>query len=177
MRVDLEVVKGRYQGACFPFRAGFASGVVGVEMDASGAMFVGGTNRGWGSRGPKDFAIERLNWTGKMPFEIQTMRVTPTGFKLTFTKPLDAKSASDTASYSMQSYTYIYREQYGSPEVDHTEQKIESVQVAADGQSAELVVSGMKVGHVHELKAAGVRSLAGEPLLHADAYYTLNYMP
>jgi len=177
MRVDLEVVKGRYQGACFPFRAGFASGVVGVEMDASGAMFVGGTNRGWGSRGPKDFAIERLNWTGKMPFEIQTMRVTPTGFKLTFTKPLDAKSASDTASYSMQSYTYIYREQYGSPEVDQSEQKIESVQVAADGQSAELVVSGMKVGHVHELKAAGVRSLAGEPLLHNDAYYTLNYMP
>ena len=99
MRVDMEVVNGRYQGACFPFRAGFASGVVGVEMDASGALFVGGTNRGWGSRGPKDFAVERLNWTGKMPFEIQTMRVQPRGFKLTFTKPVDAKSAGDVASY------------------------------------------------------------------------------
>ena len=55
MRVDLEKVNGRYQGACFPFRAGFNSGVVGVEMDASGALMVGGTNRGWGSRGVKDF--------------------------------------------------------------------------------------------------------------------------
>ncbi len=177
MRVDLEVVKGRYQGACFPFRTGFGSGVVGVEMDASGSLFVGGTNRGWGSRGPKDFAIERLNWTGKMPFEIQTMHVTPTGFRLTFTKPADVKSASDTASYSMQSYTYIYREQYGSPEVDESEQKVESVQVAADGLSAELVVSGMKLGHVHELKAAGLRAQTGEALLHTDAYYTLNYLP
>ncbi len=177
MRVDLEVVKGQYQGACFPFRAGFASGVVGVEMGASGALFVGGTNRGWGSRGPKDFAIERLDWTGKIPFEIQTMRVTPTGFKLTFTKPVDIKTASDVASYAMQTYTYIYREQYGSPEVDHTKPTIESVKVREDGMSAELVVDGRMIGHVHELKAAGLRAKEGEPLLHADAYYTLNYLP
>ena len=177
MRVDLEVVKGRYQGACFPFRAGFASGVVGVEMDPSGALFVGGTNRGWGSRGPKEFAVERLNWTGKVPFEIQTMRVQPKGFKLTFTKPVDPKTAADVASYSMQTYTYIYREQYGSPEVDHTEPKIESVQVAADGMSVELKIDGLMIGHVHELKASGVRAQSGEPLLHADAYYTLNYLP
>ncbi len=177
MRVDLEKVKGRYQGACFPFRAGFASGVVGVEMDPSGALFVGGTNRGWGSRGSKDFAVERLNWTGKMPFEIQTMRVQPKGFKLTFTKPVDTKTAADVGTYSMQTYTYIYREQYGSPEVDHTEPKIESVQVAADGMSVELQVDGLMIGHVHELKAAGLRAKSGEPLLHAEAYYTLNYLP
>jgi hypothetical protein len=146
-------------------------------MDLSGALFVGGTNRGWGSRGPKDFAVERLNWTGKMPFEIQTMRVQPKGFKLTFTKPVDAKTAADVTSYSMQSYTYIYREQYGSPEVDHTEPKIESVQVTADGMSAELKIDGLMIGHVHELKAAGIRAQSGEPLLHVDAYYTLNYLP
>jgi glucose/arabinose dehydrogenase len=177
MRVDLEVIKGRYQGACFPFRAGFASGVVGVEMDSSGALFVGGTNRGWGSRGPKDFAVERLNWTGKVPFEIQTMRVQPEGFKLTFTKQVDPKTAADVGSYSLQTYTYIYREQYGSPEVDHTEPTIESIQVAADGMSAELKIEGLMIGHVHELKAAGVRAQSGEPLLHAEAYYTLNYLP
>ena len=138
---------------------------------------MGGTNRGWGSRGSKDFAVERLNWTGKMPFEIQTMRVQPHGFKLTFTKPVDQKSAADVASYSMQTYTYIYREQYGSPEVDHTEPKIESVQVASDGLSVELKIDGLMIGHVHELKAAGIRAASGEPLLHADAYYTLNYLP
>ena len=112
-----------------------------------------------------------------MPFEIQTMRVQPKGFKLTFTKPVDAKSVAEVGSYSMQTYTYIYREQYGSPEVDHTEPKIKSVQVATDGMSVELQVDGLMIGHVHELKAAGLRAKSGEPLLHAEAYYTLNYLP
>ncbi len=112
-----------------------------------------------------------------MPFEILSMKVRPNGFKLTFTKPADPKSAADVASYKMQSYTYIYREQYGSPEVDHTEPKITAVRLAKDGLSAELDVEGLMIGHVHELHADGVRAVSGEPLLHADAYYTLNYLP
>ena len=28
MRVDLEKINGRYQGACFPFRSGFECGIV-----------------------------------------------------------------------------------------------------------------------------------------------------
>lgn len=177
MRVDLEMVKGRYQGACFPFRAGFGSGVVGVEMGPSGALFVGGTNRGWGSRGPKDFAVERLDWTGKMPFEIRTMRVRPSGFVLTFTKPVDPRTAGELSSYALETYTYIYREQYGSPEVDHTKPTIRSAQVSPDGLQVELVVDGLQLGHVHELHAEGLRAASGEPLLHSAAYYTLNYLP
>ncbi|MFO1065473.1 MAG: hypothetical protein U0892_16530 [Pirellulales bacterium] len=177
MRVYLEVVGGDYQGACFPFRAGFQSGVVGVEMSPSGALFVGGTNRGWGSRGPKDFAVERLDWTGVMPFEIKTMQAQPNGFRLTFTKAVDPKTAGDVASYTLESYTYIYREQYGSPEVDHTKPTIKSAQVSADGLSVDLEIEGLQIGHVHELHAKGMRSAEGEALLHAEAYYTLNRIP
>ncbi len=175
MRVDLEVINGQYQGACFPFRAGFQSGVVGVEMASRGGLFVGGTSRGWGSRGTRNFAIERLDWTGAMPFEIKTMRLRPNGFVLTFTKPIDIATASDVSSYTMETYTYIYREQYGSPEVDHTQPTIQSAKVAADGLSVELAIDGLQVGHVHELHAKGIRAKTGEPLLHNDAYYTLNY--
>lgn len=177
MRVDLELVNGRYQGACFPFRAGFQSGVVGVEMGPSGALFVGGTNRGWGSRGPRDFAVERLEWTGKVPFEIRTMRVTPNGFRLTFTMPVDKATAANPASYQLETYTYIYREQYGSPEVDHSRPTIREVQVSQDGLNAELVIDGLRPGHVHELHAEGVRSSSGGRLLHNVGYYTLNYLP
>ncbi len=120
MRVFLEQVDGVYQGACFPFRKGFASGNVGVEMSPSGALFVGGTNRGWGSIGTRPFAIERLDWTGAVPFEIKTMRVQPSGFELEFTKPVDAKTAGTIESYTLSTYTYEYRSQYGSPEVDAT---------------------------------------------------------
>ncbi|MCA9086992.1 MAG: hypothetical protein KDA81_23310, partial [Planctomycetaceae bacterium] len=73
MRVFLEKVQGHYQGVCFPFRSGLASGNVATEILPQGAMIVGGTNRGWGSVGPKPFALERIDWSGEVPFEIKEM--------------------------------------------------------------------------------------------------------
>ena len=176
MRVFLEKVDGHYQGACFPFREGFASGNVGVEMTESGALFVGGTNRGWGSRGNRPFAVERLNWTGHVPFEIKEMRLTRTGFELEFTKPVDSKTASDVDSYKMTTYTYEYRSEYGSPEVDHTEPTIKAARISSDKLRVQLIVEGLQRGHVHELHSEGVKSEDGLPLLHREAYYTANYL-
>jgi glucose/arabinose dehydrogenase len=177
MRVFLEKVNGRYQGACFPFRAGFGSGVVPVRQGSDGSMFVGSTNRGWGSRGPRPFAIERLVWTGKVPFEIHEMRAKADGFELTFTRPVDRDSAAQVSSYSLSTYTYIFQAAYGSPEVDHTKPEITAVRVAEDGRSVRLVVKGLQQGHVHELKVPHIRSAEGDLLLHPEAYYTLNYIP
>ncbi len=177
MRVDLEQVQGHYQGACFPFREGFGSGTVAVEFTPDGSMFVGGTNRGWGSRGNQPFAIERVNWTGKVPFEIRHMRVRPGGFELEFTRAVDPETAGNPASYSMQTYTYIYQASYGSPEVDHTTPKITAATVSDDRLKVLLSVDGLQEGHVHELHSSGVRSDTGLPLLHPEAYYTLNYFP
>src|SRR5262249_14283769 len=132
MRVFLEKVGKRYQGACFPFRAGFGSGGVPVRFGKDGSLFVGGTNRGGGSRGPRDFAVERPVWTGKVPFEIHEMRARPDGFELTFTKPVDPDSAAKVGSYAMKTFTYIYRADYGSPEVDATTPKITKAVVSKD---------------------------------------------
>lgn len=177
MRVDLEKVHGRYQGACFPFRSGFSSGNLAMLLTPDGSLFVGGTNRGWGSRGREPFALERMVWTGKTPFEIHTMRVRPGGFELSFTEPVDPHSAGDPASYTMETYTYIYQSSYGSPEVDGTRPKIARAEVSEDRRRVRLAIDAVVPGHVHELHAAGVRSAAGRPLLHPDAYYTLNYLP
>lgn len=176
MRVFLEKVNGKYQGVCFPFRQGFGSGNVPVRFAPDGSLIVGGTNRGWGSRGNKPFALERLVWTGKVPFEIHEMRAKPDGFELTFTQPIDAKTAGDPTSYKMSTYCYIYRADYGSPEVDHTKPSITRVEVGKDGKSVRLFVSKLEEGHIHELDAGGVRSAEGLPLLHKEAYYTLNYL-
>jgi hypothetical protein len=73
MRCYLEKIQGHYQGACFPFLKGFGSGNLALEMTDNGHLFVGGTNRGWGSTGTKPFAIERVDWLGKVPFEILKM--------------------------------------------------------------------------------------------------------
>ena len=139
-------------------------------------MFVGGTNRGWGSRGTKPFAVDRINWTGKVPFEIQQMRAEADGFTLKFTMPVDRATAEEISSYKLSTFTYIYQESYGSPEVDHTTAKVVSAKVSSDGLTVRLVVEGLQRGHVHHLVSAGVRGPQNEPLLHQDAYYTLNYL-
>jgi hypothetical protein len=177
MRVALEKVKGHYQGACFPFRSGMGSGSLGMLMTPNGSMFVGGTNRGWGSRGNKPYSLDRIDWNGKVPFEILEMRAQPDGFVLTFTQPVDAASAGDVNSYKLFTYTYIYQASYGSPEVDQTTPAIVSATVSSDRKSVRLKIDKLQEGHVHELHSDGIKSADGLPLLHKQAYYTLNYVP
>lgn len=177
MRCCMEKVQGHWQGACIPFLEGFDSGSLGLEFTDNGKMFVGGTNRGWGSRGRKPFAVERVDWTGKIPFEVHEMHVKPEGFELTFTHDVDPQTVGNVDSYKMTTYTYIYQSAYGSPEVDHTEPTITKAVIGEDGRSVLLHVNGMQEGHVHELHSNGVTSKAGLPLLHKEAYYTLNYFP
>lgn len=176
-RVFLEKLNGYYQGAVFPFRQGFGSGNVPLLMSPDGSLFVGGTNRGWGSRGRHPFALERLDWTGAVPFEIHEMRVQPDGFVVRFTKPVDPATAADLTAYELATFTYIFQASYGSPEVDHTKPKLLRAEVAEDRMSVRLRIDGMQIGHIHDLKLPGVRSAAGEPLLHPEAYYTLWHLP
>ena len=87
-----------YQGACFPFKKNFESGVHRMIMapaDASGraSMFVGMTDRGWGSTGPKREGLQRLIWTGRAPFEVKEMRIMPDGFELEYTRDISEAGA------------------------------------------------------------------------------------
>ena len=174
MRVYLEKVNGRFQGACFPFRQGFECGVNRLAFGPDGSLYVGMTNRGWGSVGGKPYGLQRLVYTGDLPFEVQMMKLTKTGFDLTFTKPLDADTAAKLTSYSLQSFTHHYWSTYGSPEMDKKPEKIDAVKLSADRKTASLTVTGFRRGRIYELHLDGVRSPDGEPVLHAEAYYTLN---
>jgi glucose/arabinose dehydrogenase len=177
-RVYLEKIKGYYQGAVFPFRKGFGSGNVPMLMTKDGSIFVSGTARGWGARGGKPFALDRLYWNGKVPFEVLEMHIQKDGFELVFTKPVDKTTAGDAKSYKLQTYTYIFQAQYGSPVVDKKDATVKSATVSADGLRVKLVVDGLQIGSIHELKMAGVRSAKQSlPLLHDVGYYTLWQMP
>ncbi len=173
-RVFLESVDGEYQGACFPFRSGFASAVLRMVQGTDGSVFAGLSNRGWSSLGTASYGLQRLVWTGKTPFEIQEMRSRPDGFELLFTKPVDPSTAADLRSWSMNSYTYLYHADYGSDEIQKQDLKIRSAKLSDDGLRVHLQMDGLRELYVHELRATGVRSHDGEPLLHPDAYYTLN---
>ncbi|MFM7749746.1 MAG: hypothetical protein ACKPB0_04950, partial [Opitutaceae bacterium] len=176
-RVFLEQVDGEYQGAAFPFVAGLASGVTRVLFGPDHALYVGMTSRGWSSLGTKSYGLQRVRWTGAMPFAIRAMRAIPGGFELEFTTAVDPATAEKPESYAMTSYTYLYSSAYGSPELDPRPAPVTNAEVSADRRRVRLAVGGRRELHVHELRAAGVRSADGVPLEHPDAYYTLNRIP
>lgn len=176
-RVFLEKVKGVYQGAAFPFREGFRSGVLRLAWGVDGSLFVGMTSRGWPSTGRAPYGLQRLAWTGDLPFEVKAVRAQPDGFALEFTKPLDRQTASDPASYEVTGFIYHYHSTYGSPPINQQTGRVRGVVVSDDGRQARLVIDGLREGYIHEIKMPGVRSEAGLPLLHDVAYYTLNRIP
>lgn len=177
MRATTELVDGVWQGACYPFREGFGTGLLALEFSERGALVTGGTNRGWPVRGNRQHLLERLEWTGKTPFEIERVRIQPDGFLLDFTKPVEPSSAAESAHYRLATFTHIFQEYYGSPEVDQTTPRVVRATPAPDGRSVRLVVEGLVEGHVHEFDLAGLTSAEGEPLLHTKAYYTVNRIP
>ena len=157
-RIFLEEVNGVQQGACFPFLHGFMSGPVALEFAEEGFLFAGQTDRGWGSRGGNPFGFQRVKWTGETPFEVHEMRVTPDGWELTFTQPVDPATAGDVASYNVKSWIYWLQSKYGSEEIEHTDQTVTAAVVADDGMSVRLTVDGRVKGHLHQIDMEGVRS-------------------
>lgn len=160
------------QGACFPFRAGFKSGVHRLKFAADGTLWCGLTDRGWGSRGGWRDGLERVQFTGATPFEIAAIRARPDGFVVEFTAPIDAASALDTKSWQSSAWGYHYHPDYGSPEVGTHALPIGAIE-RLDERAVLLRMTGLEPRTVVELGAAGVRSAGGAPLLHPTGWYTL----
>jgi cytochrome c551/c552 len=178
MRVVLEKVKGEYQGVAFDFRSGFQSGVLRMNWGNDGSLFVGETNRGWGSAGTTSSGLQRLVWMEKVPMETKTVSARADGFEIEFTMPVEKAQAEDLASYSGRSYIYKYHPVYGSPTVNEQKLTIKGVKVSEDGMRVRLVIDNLREYYLHEISIAGIRSKVGAlPLLHNTAYYTLNAIP
>lgn len=177
-RVFMEKVNGEYQGGAIEFRNGFRSGVLRMAWAKDGSLFVGETNRGWGSAGEANEGLQRLTWNGTIPFEMRTVKAMPDGFEVEFTKPVDRKSAEDIASYRVESFLYKYHSVYGSPTINKEALPIKGVKVSADGMKARLIVDNLRKYYIHQLTLDGVRGTEGSfSLVHPIAYYTLNNIP
>ncbi|MFO0925184.1 MAG: hypothetical protein U0905_22195 [Pirellulales bacterium] len=177
MRATTEQINGVWQGACYPFREGLSTGILSVAFTPGGNLLSGGTNRGWPVRGIKPFALERVEWSGKMPFEIDRITIEPDGFKITFTKPVEPTTGNASNSYAISCFTHPYHAGYGGPEIDQHKASVQSVRLADDGLSAKLTLEKLERGFVYEFDLQALRSRDREPLLHKNAYYTVNEIP
>ena len=85
------------------------------------------------------------DWSGreKSPSRWREMRAKSDGFELRFTQPVDPQTASAPESYNLETYTYIYHADYGSPEVDQTVPTVQSVTVSPDHLSVRLFIAGV----------------------------------
>ena len=113
-------------------------------------------------------------WTGKVPMDILRMRLTKTGFELTFTRPVDLQTARSPETYSIIHYYYRYHGQYGSPKTDIAPVKVTGIDVSSDGLRVSLKLEKLIPGRIYELRPGRIQSIDGAPLITRLAAYTLN---
>jgi hypothetical protein len=173
MRITLEKVQGEYQGACYPFmRRDELKGSNRLLFNPDGSLYVGITDRGW-SRGSS--GLEKITWTGKMPFEMKQMSLVKNGFEITFTQPIDPATGNDPKSYNLNTWHYDYGRHYGSPEYDRAAVPVKAVKLAADNTKATITVDSLHDKQwIYYLSADGIRNTQGASLRNKEAYYTLN---
>ena len=177
-RVFMEKVKGELQGCAWDFRSGFQSGVLRMSWANDGSLFVGETNRGWGSAGEANEGMQRLYWNSFMPFEMKTVKAMPDGFEIEFTKPIDKKKAANLSSYLVESFNYKYTPVYGSPPVNLKKCPVKGVKVSEDGLTVRIIVGDLRQYYIHKISLDGIRDQdSSYSLVHPTAYYTLNNIP
>ena len=77
----------------------------------------------------------------------------------------------------INSFTYKYHHNYGSPIINNREGKIVGIVPSADGRKVKLVLDSLIEGYIHEVRVKDLVSTNQRTLLHDFAYYTMNNIP
>jgi len=174
LRLQLEKVRGKWQGSSFQFRQKVGSALR-VLFAPDGTLFCGLTNRGWGGVAPGD-GIARVRWNGRTPMEIHSVHLLQDGFEVTFTEPVADDIVLTPADVSLQQYDYDWWWEYGSPERHTAPVAVSDVSLSPDRRTLTLhapVAPAMMARCV----LSGVRGASGAPLLHGEFNYTVNQLP
>jgi len=182
IRMSLQRVDDGYQGAAYPFSVEPAEGQATFEgpvvcaVAPNGDIYIGNLrDSGWGG-GHNTGSIVRLRSAGEVPLGIAEVRATSEGFTIDFTRPVDRPAAAQAKHYSISSYRRIATSAYGSPDVDHEAERIESLEVAADGLRVTLRLARLRPGFIYEFRLSHL----GPPnafFFPAEAHYTLRQVP
>ncbi|MEM7806589.1 MAG: family 16 glycoside hydrolase [Planctomycetota bacterium] len=195
-RVDVEAVidaegKEVWQGCVFRFSQGLEAGSNRMLVGPDGDLYVGGigSTGNWGQTGKLRFGLQKLTWTGDVPFEM--LHVFPgehddeQGIEIVFTTPLAEDSGTSPASYRIRQWTYEPNEEYGGPKIDTHDLSIDRVTVSPDRTKAYLHLADETpmieryVVHV-VLRSDGPSPVRGEGEVlpwTTEGFYTLNALP
>ena len=172
----LDRVGGRYQGCAINFIDHLQTGVVRARFARDGSLWVGQTGRGWGSRGPARFGLQRIVWDGRtIPFELSRVAAAKGGFDVHFTSPADRDRASEPGRYQVKRWRYKHYPGYGSPKLDKADVAVASATMGPQARSVHLDLE-LTAGFVYEL-TVDVPAADGRALANRVAWYTLHVAP
>jgi hypothetical protein len=171
IRVMLEDVQGEVQGAVVKFMQGFQSGVLRLKIDQKGRMWVGQTSRGWPTKGQKFFGMQRVDWNGKTPFEIQNIQLKKEGFLISFTETYDPSSLN-LNEIEIESWWYDYQPNYGSPKIDHKTVQASNI-IHLNDKKSFLLKLPLEELKVYKIDLTLLKNKLGKRMLNPKVYYTL----
>lgn len=178
LRVWLEEVHGVVQGAATTLIDSTGPHQTGTRLEIGnnrltwgpdGALWLGQTDHGWTGRP----GIQKVSYTGTVPFAVKSMRLTPDGFRLRFTLPVDPATVRTDTAFAFSRYRYRYNQEYGSPRIDQAEVPITGQTVSDDGRTVQLELGDLREDFVYQLDLRGVTAERGDPLSHEQIFYTI----
>lgn len=162
------------QGAAIPFLRTGALGAGNHRMafTPDGSLWVAKTHLSWA--GGEGLVRVRLKKDAADFIAIDRVELTPRGFSLGFTQPVDPESLKKV---EITRHTYKYHAGYGSPKVDKQNVAIKATSLSAEGRSCVINFKNtgdLKSGYLYTLRLPEVRSNSGKLLLGDTVYYTLH---
>ncbi|MDU0356440.1 hypothetical protein RS130_23335 [Paraglaciecola aquimarina] len=173
-RVILDKVNGQYQGAVINFIDGFQSGNIRIKFDPQGQLWVGQTARGWYAKGGKPFGLQKVVWNGETPFELLDMKLTKSGFKLTFTEPLNDQTVL-AKHFDVHEYNYKFTSRYGSDKHNKKDLTVKSVSLSKDKKTAEIKLD-LTADKIVVVNFPQLQNANQDKPSVTTVYYTLNQL-
>ncbi len=177
IRVSLQKVGDRYQGAVYPLSIQPPRGASSLlrplvaQIAPDGAVLVGSIHdSAWGA-GRNVGEIVKMRFNGQLPTGIAEMRAVESGFELEFTGPIDRAKAKNAGNYVLVSYRRVPTPAYGGPDVDRRTEKIDSLTVSENGRRVVLTLPELRTGFVYELRLRNL-TRGGELFHPAEAFYS-----
>jgi hypothetical protein len=174
LRVMIEEVNGRLQGACVPFLdgGGLRAGNHRLAFAPDGTLWVGQIHLAWaGGAG-----LQRLKWTGRLPLEVLRVQLQPGGFLFTFTQPVAPARAE--LPWGIRHYRYAYHATYGSPQMGLTTMPSPASELRDHGRQLWVPIANVKDrGEVYEFSLPPLAAADGTPLINRTVCYTVNAAP
>jgi hypothetical protein len=118
-----ENIDGIWQGGAVKFPLNFDSGVMRARFNpVDGQLYVAGL-KGWQTSATEDGCFQRVRYTGKQVNMPSQLHVLKDALAITFTNPVDPKTATDSDNYNIEQWNYIWSNSYGSPDVSRDDPK------------------------------------------------------